>query len=132
MAATIKQKVKFNLPPKKLFQFYMDSKLHTKLIGSKSLVSKDAGSTFSAFGGDLKGKMLSVKTNQMITQTWRGSDWAKDELDSILVLVFREVEGGTELEMTHANVPDREAEGVKKGWNDYYWKPWKDYIKNNK
>jgi len=25
-----------------------------------------------------------------------------------------------------ANVPDKEFEGIKKGWNDYYWKTWKN------
>ncbi len=36
---------------------------------------------------------------------------------------------GTELEMIHANVPEHDADAVKKGWNDYYWSQWKAYIK---
>jgi len=132
MAVTIKQKVKFSLPPKKLYKFYMDSKLHTELIGSKAVVSSEAGSRFSAFGGDLKGKMLDAKNGKMIIQTWRASNWDKDVLDSILILIFNEIETGTELEMIHANVPDFETTGVKEGWNSYYWKPWKAYIKKMK
>ena len=34
--------------------------------------------------------------------------------------------------MIHANVPDFETTGVKEGWNSYYWKPWKAYIKKMK
>jgi hypothetical protein len=34
--------------------------------------------------------------------------------------------------MIHANVPEEEAEGIKKGWFDYYWKPWRNYIKKMK
>jgi hypothetical protein len=30
--------------------------------------------------------------------------------------------------MTHANIPDDELPGIKTGWNDYYWKPWKKYL----
>ena len=80
----------------------------------------------------LKGKTLLAKKNQMFVQTWRAKEWGKEKLDSILTFVFRPIESGTELEMIHANVPDDDAESVKKGWNDYYWKPWQDYIKKTK
>jgi activator of HSP90 ATPase len=110
----------------------MDSKLHSELIGSKTVISSEISSNFSAFDGDLKGKILYVKSNKMIAQTWRGRNWGKDQLDSILILVFNEAESGTELEMIHANVPEEEAEGIKKGWFEYYWTPWRNYIKNKK
>ena len=42
---------------------------------------------------------------------------------------------GQRLSLNNANVPDKEFEGIKKGWNDYYWKPWKNNLlrgrKNN-
>jgi activator of HSP90 ATPase len=132
MALTIKQKVAFNLPPAKLFRFYMDPDLHSELIGSKAVVSSEAGSKFSAFAGDLKGKMLHVKKNQLIVQTWRGSDWDKEDLDSILIFVFREAGKGTELEMIHFNVPEEHAEAIRQGWKDYYWKPWKAHIRTQR
>lgn len=31
--------------------------------------------------------------------------------------------------MTHANIPEDTAAGIKSGWNEYYWKPWKKYLK---
>ena len=129
MAVTIKQKVKFSVPPGKLYKFYTDPKLHSELIGGKTQVSTEAGSSFSAFGGSLKGKTLHAKKNQVFVQTWRSTDWAKDTPDSVLILLFRPTEKGTELEMVHANVPDDDADGVKNGWNDYYWTPWKAHIK---
>lgn len=129
MPVTIKQRVKFSVPPNKLYRFYMDPKLHGQFTGGKATVSTEAGSSFSVYGGTLKGKMLLAKSNKMIVQTWRGSDWSKDELDSILILTFTAIESGTELEMVHANVPDREAEDIRNGWREYYWTPWKEYIK---
>ena len=129
MPVTIKQKIKFSVPPKKLYRFYTDSALHTELIGSKAKVSTTAGDAFSAFGGELKGKTLHAKNGTVFVQTWRSSDWAKEDLDSILILIFRATETGTELEMVHANVPEHDADAVKKGWNDYYWNPWKAHIK---
>jgi len=31
--------------------------------------------------------------------------------------------------MTHANIPERFADDIESGWKDYYWKPWKKYLK---
>ena len=98
------------------------------LIGSKAKVSTEAGASFSAFGGDLRGKTLHAKKNAVFVQTWRGGNWSKSDPDSILILIFREIETGTELELVHANVPDHDAEDVKNGWKEYYWKPWRAYI----
>ena len=129
MPVTIKQKVKFDLPVARIYRFYTDPKLHTSITGSKTSVSTVSGSAFSAFGGALKGKTLHAKKNQLFVQTWRSASWPKGEKDSILVLTFREKDGGTEVEMVHVNVSDTDADGVKKGWNEYYWKPWKAHIK---
>jgi hypothetical protein len=30
--------------------------------------------------------------------------------------------------MVHANIPKRYVKGIKSGWNDFYWKPWKVYL----
>ena len=129
MSVTVKQKVKFAAPPSKIYRFYTDSKLHAELTGAKAKVSTEVGASFSAFAGSLKGKTLYAKKNKMFVQTWRSSEWPKDDLDSILVLTFTETEKGTELEMVHANVPDHDAEGVKNGWKEYYWKQWTEYLK---
>ena len=129
MPVTIKQKVKLGVPPAKAYRFYTDPKLHAELTGGKAKVSTEAGAAFSAFGGSLKGKTLLAKKNKMFVQTWRSSEWPKDDADSILILTFREIDTGTELEIVHANVPEHDSEGVKKGWNDYYWNQWRAYVK---
>ena len=32
---------------------------------------------------------------------------------------------------THANVPENDFDSIKKGWHEYYWKPWKKYLSGN-
>ena len=128
MTMTLKQKVQFDLPPNKLYKFYMDAELHGKLTDGKVKISKEPGSAFSAWSGALKGKTLYTKPNSVIAQTWRAKDWNKATSDSILVLMFHESETGTELEMVHTNLPEKHADDVKQGWKQYYWKPWKKHI----
>jgi len=36
------------------------------------------------------------------------------------------------IHMTHANIPDKQVAGIKSGWNDYYWKPWKELLASKK
>jgi activator of HSP90 ATPase len=62
-------------------------------------------------------------------QSWRASNWRKRDLDSILVLVFSKVRGGSRVAMVHMNVPDAHAASINRGWNEYYWKPWKAYLR---
>jgi len=64
----------------------------------------------------------------MIVQTWRASDWNKSDRDSTFILLFEQNGKDGIINMVHANVPDKEIEGIKKGWNNYYWKSWKKYF----
>jgi len=31
--------------------------------------------------------------------------------------------------MTHVNVPDANAASITRGWSEYYWKPFRKYLK---
>jgi activator of HSP90 ATPase len=61
-------------------------------------------------------------------QSWRAEDWNKSDLDSTFILLFEKQGNDGIVNMVHANVPDKHFEGVKKGWDDFYWKPWKKYF----
>ena len=132
MGQTNKQKVKFNAPAAKLYNMYMTAKLHEASTGYKTKVTKEVGSAFVTGGGHIKGKILLLKPKRMIVQTWRGKDWPKDSLDSILVLTFSDVDDKGQVEMVQTGVPDEHAENTKLGWNEFYWKPWKEYLKSAK
>lgn len=34
---------------------------------------------------------------------------------------------GARIALVHANVPDKWHAMIQKGWQKYYWKPWKAY-----
>jgi activator of HSP90 ATPase len=127
---TLIQKIKFKAAPKTLFEMYMDSKKHSLATGGKAVMSRKAGGSYSAHGGYIKGKNLMIVPNEMIVQTWRGSDWKKNDMDSTFILAFEKEGSGTLVTMVHANLPDRHAGHLNQGWKDHYWKPWRAYLKN--
>jgi len=129
MAKTIVQKVVFkNTTPKVLYNLYMDAKQHTMIAGSPCKISAKEGAKYSVHGGYITGKTLQLVKDNLIVQTWRAMDWDKSEVDSTFIINLEEKGKDTVLYATHANVPDKHAASVTKGWTGHYWNPWKQHL----
>ncbi len=131
MPKTFTQSILFAAPPATVYALYADQKLHVETTGSAATIKAKAGAPFTAWDGYIKGTTLYAEQGRMIVQTWRAEDWPEDAPDSVFILLFLPEEEGTRLLATHANVPDDQVEDLKKGWTEYYWKPWKTWIKGN-
>lgn len=129
MPKTIVQKVVFkNTTAKVLYDLYMDAKKHSLVTGAPAKISAKVGSKYSAHGGYINGKNLQLVKDKLIVQSWKAQDWDKEDIDSTFIILLEPKGKDVILHMTHANVPDKHSAGVKSGWNDYYWKPWKKYL----
>jgi activator of HSP90 ATPase len=130
MAKTITQKVIFkNVKASALYSMYLDSRHHAKLTGNNpAKISAKEGAKFSAYGGYCFGKNLQLVKDALIVQSWREVEWKKNTFDSTLILSFEQKKKDTLLTMVHANVPDNRVAGIRDGWNEFYWKPWKKYL----
>ncbi len=128
MPKTIHQTATFPAPPDKLFDLYMNPKLHAAISGGPVTISRTAGTKFRAFGGMIMGKTLQVVPKRLIVQSWRGKDWKAGDMDSTLIISFWPDKEGGRIELTHVNVPEYDYEGVTDGWEKYYWKPWRAYL----
>jgi activator of HSP90 ATPase len=129
MPKTLQQKATFRAAPDKLFDIYLSSRKHSAATGAKAVMSRQVGGRFMAHAGHLHGRNLAIVRKRLIVQSWRASNWSKRDLDSILVLVFSKVRGGGRVAMVHMNVPDAHAASINRGWNEYYWKPWKAHLR---
>lgn len=130
---TLTQKVVLkNTTPEQLYNLYMDAKLHSLVTGDTAKITKKEGASFTAYGSYIKGKNLQLIPGKLIVQSWRGSDWNKSDLDSTFILHFEKKGNDAVVNMVHANLPDKEADGIKSGWTDFYWTPWKAYLAKQK
>ena len=128
MTHTIIQKINFRASPARLYSIYMNAKKHGAAIQSRYIsIQPRVGGRFSAFT-QLSGKFLTLKKNRMIVQTWRAESWKKSDPDSILILQFHKVRGGTRLEMIHTGIPTHDYREILKGWPNYYWNRWRKYL----
>ena len=86
------------------------------------------GSKFSLWGGDIWGKNKEVVPNKKLVQEWYGGDWDKP---SIVTFSLKKKDGGTQVDLTHEDLPDNEIKDHEKGWKDYYLGPLKDFVEKN-
>ena len=128
MTKPIQQSVRFAAPPEQLFEMYLDSKKHSDATGGVARLSRKAGGKFTAWGGHLEGLNLLIVPNKVIVQLWRSSHWPASDPDSVLILRFSKAPGGGRVDLVHENVPGHDHKGVTRGWQKYYWGPWKKYL----
>ncbi len=114
--------------PERLFDMYLDAKVHAAFTGAPANIEPRAGAAFSAFDGILSGTILHVEPKRLIVQTWRSANWPADAVDSVLVLTFLPQGDGARIELAHVNVPEDDFAGVSQGWEKYYWMPWRAYL----
>ena len=93
--------------------------------------SRKEGAEFRAFDGQLSGMILAVAQPSLIVQSWRSFKFHDDDADSILILSFTPAGQGTNagrIDLVHLDVPEHDYEDVTKGWQEYYWSPWRTYL----
>ena len=129
MARNIVQTLVFkNTTPKALYDLYMNTKKHSIATGAPAHLSNKVGGKYSAHGGYITGANIHLLKDKMIVQSWRTQEWSTDDPDSTFIIYLEQKGKNTVLHMIHANLPDKHAESINKGWHIHYWEPWKKYL----
>jgi len=129
MPKTIIQQIVFkNTTPKILYNLYMNAKKHALVTGGPAVISPKVGTDYSAHGEYITGKNLELVKDKLIVQTWRAQGWEKKDTDSILILSLEPKGEDAILHVVHANLPDKHAGHIDKGWHDHYWNPMKQFL----
>lgn len=133
MTRPIIEWVKLYTSPEELYRTYVDSERHSAMTGMPAKMGETIGGRWSAFGGSISGTNLMFLPGKMIVQTWRSTNFKKTDPDSILVMTFGKTsDGAGQIDLVHVNVSEQDYKGVANGWNQYYWIPWRAYIKKMK
>jgi activator of HSP90 ATPase len=127
-ATTIKQKTLIPATPDEVYDAFMEAKKHSAFTGSKATSDPKVGGEFTAWDGYISGSNLELVKGKKIVQEWSTTDWPDKFPPSRLELTFKEAKGGTEISMIHSNVPAEQADDLAEGWNEFYWKPMKEYF----
>ena len=92
---------------------------------TKAVMDDKEGTEFKLWGGDIFGKNIEVKKDQLLKQEWYGDKW---DAPSIVTMELTQKDGVTHVKLTHENIPDESDDDFSGGWDDYYFGPLKDLV----
>lgn len=130
MRTVIHKTVELPSSPESLFEMYLDSAAHSAITGMEAKVVAENDSDFSAFGGLLTGRILRVVRPSLVVQSWRSVSFHDEDPDSTVVISISPAEVGGRIDLIHLDVPDHDYEGVKRGWDEKYFEPWRRYLED--
>jgi activator of HSP90 ATPase len=128
MEFTVKAKIKATA--KEIYNTWLSSEGHSNMTGGEAIVSDKVGGDFLAWDGYIAGSNILLEQYHRIKQHWRTSDFDESDEDSMVEITLDETNGETELTLTHSNLP-KHGEQYKKGWEEHYFQPMKNYFDNN-
>jgi len=111
-----------------IYKAWLSSEGHAAMTGSPAHVDGTVGGKFSAWDGYISGSTLDLAPNQRIVQAWRTTEFPKEAPDSHVEILLEEARGGTKVSLTHTDLPEDQVESYRQGWEDYYFKPMKEYF----
>jgi uncharacterized protein YndB with AHSA1/START domain len=117
-----------NASPAAIYKAWLDSELHTKMTGGEAECSPEIDGVFSAWDGYISGKNLELVPGKTIIQSWRTSEFDMTDEDSFLHIQLTALEIGTEVKLSHSNIPVGDSD-YKAGWEEHYFAPMNIFFK---
>lgn len=113
---------------KRVYEAWLNSREHGEFTGGSANIEPKVGGAFTAWDGYISGRTRELEPFARIIQSWRTTEFPKASPDSQLEVLLGEAKGGTKIALIHTGIPDGQAAEYKKGWEDYYFKPMKEYF----
>lgn len=118
----------FNTNTETIYKAWISTQGHTLMTGSPAKVDGRAGGEFTAWDGYIWGTFLELDENKRILQSWRTGEFPEDAEDSRVEVLLEETGGKTKLTLIHSAIPEGQADSYKQGWEDFYFKPMREYF----
>jgi activator of HSP90 ATPase len=118
----------FNTSAEAIYKAWLSTQGHTQMTGSPAKVDGRAEGGFTAWDGYIWGTFLELEANERILQSWRTGEFPEEADDSQVEILLEESGGKTKLTLNHTNIPEGQADGYKQGWEDFYFKPMREYF----
>jgi len=128
---TIKQAISFNTTPIKVYEMLTNAEKYSQFAKTKVEINPEINGTFSVFDGYCHGYTIELIEGEKIVQAWHFAEdgWPEDHF-SICTFYFELENNKTKLYFEQSGIPEHKAKSLFDGWEKYYWKPMKEYIKN--
>ncbi len=123
---TIKKTYSIDAPISKVWQALTDELTIDNWGGGPAQMDDQVGTQFKLWDGDIFGKNMQVELEELLVQEWFTGTWVEP---SIVSMNLGENDDGiVEIELTHENVPDNEADEIEQNWDESYFGAIKTYL----
>lgn len=116
---------RFPVPPKRVYDAWLDAATHGAMTGSEATVDGDA---FTAWGGYIEGEYTSREHARRIEMVWRTADFGELENSAMVVVDLAPEGAGTLVTLTQSNTPASQGDRYVAGWRDFYFTPMAAYF----
>jgi activator of HSP90 ATPase len=113
------------------YHAWMDSKSHAAMINGKADIDPVVSGNFRIWDGEVVGETLMLDENiHRIVQHWRYNydDWPANKPSRLMVTFGAVSDKETEMQLEQFEVPEKYAADIKKGWEEFYFKPMQTYF----
>jgi activator of HSP90 ATPase len=114
--------------PQDVYAAWLDGATHSAMTDAGAKIAKRVGGDFSAWNGYITGKTVELIPGRRIVQSWRTTEFAGDDPDSMITVELKPAKTGTRLTLIHIGVPDGQTSFENGGWEDNYFAPMKAYF----
>ncbi len=121
------QEIEIKAGPQRVYDALLDSKQFAAFTGLTADISREAGGTFSTFGGLIVGRNIELVPNQRIVQAWRPASWDPG-LYSVVRFELKGQGSGTKVVLDHTGFPEGSFRHLNSGWFVRYWEPLKKFL----
>jgi len=126
---TIDLTTHFSVSAAKLYKAWLDPVHHPAMsFGTEAEIDAQVGGTHSSGDGYISGVFEELVPGEKIVMTWRTTEFADDQADSRVELVFADAQEGSTLRLVHTGLPDDQVETYRAGWHEFYFEPMKVYF----
>ncbi|HEY4784959.1 MAG TPA: SRPBCC domain-containing protein [Bacteroidales bacterium] len=127
MKDSLELSVILNETKENLYKAWLDSEQHSSFTGSPAQIDPALNGEFSAWDGYIRGTNKILEPYTKIVQAWRTTEFAENDEDSVIELLFETKGNKTQLTIKHYNIPEGQGSDYEQGWKEFYFKPMKKY-----
>ena len=121
------QEVDIKAGRQRIYDALLDSKQFTSFSGAPAEINREAGGTFSMFGGLIVGRNVELVPRERIVQAWRPAAW-EPGVYSLVKFELKELGPQTRVVLDHTGFPEGHFRSLDYGWHAHYWEPLKKFV----
>jgi activator of Hsp90 ATPase protein 1 len=118
---TLELRVRFEAAVNDVFACFADERRVKAYSGGDARFDAKVGGEFALFSGNVVGKIVDIKPNELLVESWRFREWPSSH-NSLVTLQFDGKESScTVVTLRHESIPRADFERTKSGWHTYFF-----------